>query len=252
MTEHDPLNICHAPDTLDAPADIPVGELASAVPTYQRCISCESLGRTCGGPKLAALTAFEEVRAFHRLLRTVRGITLSRICAAAPQLGRGTVHDYFGHGGPDPKWVTVAAIDAALISICGDRVGEPPLEHTCPEAFADLHARNEALSRRLDEAEQEIARLTEALTAADQSHQERLKNQRGDLQTIIDQQNRLIEILSAEKADYLRRIDDKSLELKTLRAENREGQTEIIRLHAVHAAEIRDIFERMLKLATQQ
>lgn len=252
MTEHDPLNICHAPDTLDAPADIPVGELASAVPTYQRCISCESLGRTCGGPKLAALTAFEEVRAFHRLLRTVRGITLSRICAAAPQLGRGTVHDYFGHGGPDPKWVTVAAIDAALISICGDRVGEPPLEHTCPEAFADLHARNEALSRRLDEAEQEIARLTEALTAAEQSHQERLKNQRGDLQTIIDQQNRLIEILSAEKADYLRRIDDKSLELKTLRAENREGQTEIIRLHAVHAAEIRDIFERMLKLATQQ
>lgn len=252
MTEHDPLNICHAPDTLDAPADIPVGELASAVPTYQRCISCESLGRTCGGPKLAALTAFEEVRAFHRLLRTVRGITLSRICAAAPQLGRGTVHDYFGHGGPDPKWVTVAAIDAALISICGDRVGEPPLEHTCPEAFADLHARNEALSRRLDEAEQEIARLTEALTAAELSNQERLRNQRGDLQTIIEQQNRMIEVLATEKADYLRRIDAKSQELTTLRAENREGQTEIIRLHATHAAEIRDIFERMLKLATQQ
>ena len=131
-------------------------------------------------------------------------------------------------------------------------MGEPPLEHTCPEAFADLHARNEALSRRLDEAEQEIARLTEALTAAELSHQERLRNQRGDLQTIIEQQNRMIEVLATEKADYLRRIDAKSQELTTLRAENREGQTEIIRLHATHAAEIRDIFERMLKLATQQ
>ena len=252
MPGYDIPDICHSPDTLDAPADIPVGELPSAVPTYQRCISCESLGRTCGGPKLAALTAFEEVRAFHRLLRTVRGITLSRICAAAPQLGRGTVHDYFGHGGPDPKWVTVSAIDAALISICGDRVGEPPLAHACPATFADIHDRNEALSRRLDEAEQEIARLTDALTAAEQSHQERLKNQRSDLQTIIDQQNQLIKTLTEEKTDYLRRIDEKSQELKTLRADLRDAQLEIIRLHSANAAEIRDIFERMLKLATEK
>lgn len=252
MPDSDALTQCHHPDNPDAPGDIPVGELPSAVPTYQRCISCESLGRTCGGPKLAALTAFEEVRAFHRLLRTVRGITLSRICAAAPQLGRGTVHDYFGHGGPDPKWVTVSAIDAALISICGDRVGEPPLAHACPAAFADIHDRNEALSRRLDEAEQEIARLTDALTAAEQSHADRLQNQRSDLQTIIDQQNRLIEMLTAEKADCLRRIDVKAQELTALRAETREAQTEIIRLHSAHAAEIRDIFERMLRLATEK
>ena len=64
--------------------------------------------------------------------------------------------------------------------------------------------------------------------------------------------SQLIKTLTEEKNDYLRRIDEKSQELKTLRSDLRDAQLEIIRLHAAHAAEIRDIFERMLKLATEK
>ena len=252
MPNDELIPLAHYPDTADGCTDRHADEPDSVHHSYHRCITCPDLGRSCGGPKLAALGAFETVRSYHKILRSTRGITVARICAAAPQLGHGTVSDYFGRGGPDPKWITVVAIDTALISICGDRVGEPPLEHTCPAVYADLHARNEALASRLTEAEQEIARLTEALTAAEQSHADRLQNQRSDLQTIIDQQNQLIQILTAEKADYLRRIDAKALELSTLRADARESQAEIIRLHQTHAIQITDIYERIIKLKEEK
>lgn len=252
MPDLDPDRLCLAPESGGSGPDHPPEAPHEIHPAYHRCLTCTHLGHTCGGPKLAALGSIGAVRAYHRLLRGTRGITVARVSTAAPQIAAATVQDYFGRGGQDPRWITVSLIDSALVAIIGNREGEEPLAHTCPAAIADVHDRNEALSRRLDEAEQEITRLTETMAAAEQSHQERLKNQRSDLQTIIDQQNRLIEILTAEKADYLRRIDAKSQELAALRADLRDTQMEVIRLHSAHAAEIRDIFERMLKLAAEK
>lgn len=246
MPNDELIPLAHYPDTADGCTDRHADEPDSVHHSYHRCITCPDLGRSCGGPKLAALGAFETVRSYHKILRSTRGITVARICAAAPQLGHGTVSDYFGRGGPDPKWITVVAIDTALISICGDRVGEPPLEHTCPAVYADLHARNEALASRLTEAEQEIARLTETLATAEENAQTRLTNQRADLDKIILLQQARIAALEAEKADYLARNDRKRTELDAARAEIRELNRANLQITREFAAKMLDMSDKLL------
>lgn len=246
MPNDELIPLAHYPDTADGCTDRHADEPDSVHHSYHRCITCPDLGRSCGGPKLAALGAFETVRSYHKILRSTRGITVARICAAAPQLGHGTVSDYFGRGGPDPKWITVVAIDTALISICGDRVGEPPLEHTCPAVYADLHARNEALASRLTEAEQEIARLTETLATAGENAKTRLNNQRADLDKIIQLQQARIAALEAEKRDYLERNDRKRTELEAARAEIRELNRANLQITREFAAKMLDMSDKLL------
>ena len=248
MTDDSHISICHCPDSLDVLTDHTDGATGEIMPQYHRCINCSELGRSCSGQKLESLGTSETVRTYHKLMRSVRGITLSRICAAAPQLGHGTVHDYFARGGPDPKWATVAAIDVALVAICGDRVGQDPLETPCPSAYADIHSRNEALSQRLTEAETEIARLTQALTLAEESHGARLTAQRSDLQTLIDMQAKHIAELESEKADYLRRIDAKSQEIASQRQEIRELNQTVLRITGDFATKTVGLVDRILSL----
>lgn len=247
------------PDTITAGAALPQNladnaEIISAetvvvLPAYHKCMRCVELGRTCTGQKLATLGSTEAVRAYHRMLRTARKISLGNIYSAAPQIGHGTINDYFGRGGQDFKWTTVSAIDSALVAICGDRVGLPALENPCPADFTDLRDRSDAQAARLTEAEAEIARLTQALCAAEESAADRLAAQRADLQRIIDLQTSRVRELEAEKADYLARNDDKARRLDKAYAEIRVLNQQIIKMTGDHAAATRDLVDRVIQLA---
>lgn len=233
-----------APDALTAapggPAPLP----------WTKCVDCPELGRTCNGYDIAALGSVEAVRTYHKSIRTARHFTETQIVRLVEKrIGPGTVHDYFLRGPIDPKWQTVAAIDAALVTLCGDRVGQPPLEIPCPATFATLRERCDALSVRLDEAAAENARLAEALAAAEENAKIRLANQRADLDQIIRLQQARIAALEAEKKDYLERNDRKREELEAARAEIRDLNRTNLQITREFAAKMLDMSDKLLTLS---
>ena len=214
---------------------------------WTKCVECPELGRTCNGYDIAALGTVEAVRTYHKAIRTARRFTEAKIVRLVEKrIGSGTVHDYFLRGPIDPKWQTVAAIDAALVTLCGDRVGQPPLEIPCPATFATLRERCDALSARLDEAAAENARLAEALATAEENAQTRLTNQRADLDQIIKLQQARIAALEAEKKDYLERNDRKREELEAARCEIRDLNQTILRNTREFSAKIMELVDKLL------
>ena len=217
---------------------------------WTKCVDCPELGRTCNGYDIAALGSVEAVRTYHKSIRTARHFTETQIVRLVEKrIGSGTVHDYFLRGPIDPKWQTVAAIDAALVTLCGDRVGQPPLEIPCPATFSTLRERCDALSDRLDEAAAENARLTEALATAEENAQARLTNQRADLDKIIQLQQARIAALEAEKRDYLERNDRKREELEAARSEIRDLNRKILQLTAEFSGKLLDMANKLLDLS---
>ena len=236
-----------APTAADALALAPGG--AAPLP-WLKCVDCLELGRTCNGYNIAAIGTVEAVRTYHKSIRTARHFTEAQIVRLVEKrIGSGTVHDYFLRGPIDPKWQTVAAIDAALVTLCGDRVGQPPLEIPCPATFATLRERCDALSDRLDEAAAENARLTEALATAEENAQTRLTNQRADLDKIIQLQQARIAALEAEKRDYLERNDRKREELEAARSEIRDLNRKILQLTAEFSGKLLDMANKLLDLS---
>ena len=236
-----------APTAADAPALAPGGP---APLPWTKCVDCPELGRTCNGYDIAALGFVEAVRTYHKAIRTARHFTEAQIVRLVEKrIGSGTVHDYFLRGPIDPKWQTVAAIDAALVTLCGDRVGQPPLEIPCPATFATLRERCDALSDRLDEAAAENARLTEALATAEENAKTRLTNQRADLDKIIQLQQARIAALEAEKRDYLERNDRKREELEAARSEIRDLNRKILQLTAEFSGKLLDMANKLLDLS---
>ena len=217
---------------------------------WTKCVDCPELGRTCNGYDIAALGSVEAVRTYHKAIRTARHFTEAQIVRLVEKrIGSGTVHDYFLRGPIDPKWQTVATIDAALVTLCGDRAGQPPLEIPCPATFATLRERCDALSDRLDEAAAENARLTEALATAEENAQTRLTNQRADLDKIIQLQQARIAALEAEKRDYLERNDRKREELEAARSEIRDLNRKILQLTAEFSGKLLDMANKLLDLS---
>lgn len=217
---------------------------------WTKCVDCPELGRTCNGYDIAAIGSVEAVRTYHKAIRTARHFTEAQIVRLVEKrIGSGTVHDYFLRGPIDPKWQTVAAIDAALVTLCGDRVGQPPLEIPCPATFAAHRERSEALAARLDEAAAENARLTEALATAEENAQTRLTNQRADLDKIIQLQQARIAALEAEKRDYLERNDRKREELEAARSEIRDLNRKILQLTAEFSGKLLDMANKLLDLS---
>lgn len=236
-----------APTAADAPALAPGGP---APLPWTKCVDCPELGRTCNGYDIAAIGSVEAVRTYHKAIRTARHFTEAQIVRLVEKrIGSGTVHDYFLRGPIDPKWQTVAAIDAALVTLCGDRVGQPPLEIPCPATFAAHRERSEALAARLDEAAAENARLTEALATAEENAQTRLTNQRADLDKIIQLQQARIAALEAEKRDYLERNDRKREELEAARSEIRDLNRKILQLTAEFSGKLLDMANKLLDLS---
>ena len=221
-----------------------------ALPVYQKCLDCPDLGVVCLGRHLSELGGTEAVRGFHRLLRVARKIPLSKIYSAAPHIGHGTVNDYFGRSSTqDFKLTTVLAVDRALIAICGNRVGQPPLEGFCPADAADLRSRNEALANRLNESEAEIARLTELLSNAEAASAARMSEQRhAFLGQIAFAEDRMKEA-DSRAADYLQRIDRKNTQIADLNQEIRRLNAEILRMASSYAAESKTMVDRVIHLS---
>ena len=232
--------------------EIQLAEVAEVLPIYHKCLTCADLGRLCGGQKLATLGGTESVRTYHRLLKQSRKIQLKAIYSAAPQIGHGTIDEYFGRGGQDFKWTTVSSIDAALVAICGDRVGLPPLESFCPADAVDMRSRNEALAARLSEAEGEIARLTETIRAAETSHVAQMREQRTVFQSQVEFAVERMQEADRRAADYLARNDDKRQLIDTLHKEIRSLNSQILKMAGDHAAEIRMLVDRVIDLTNQR
>lgn len=232
----------------DAP-EIIVAAVEAILPIYQKCLDCPELGVICSGRDLTELGSAEAVRSYSRLLRVARKITFSQIYAAAPQIGHGTINDYFGRGNQDVKLTTAIAIHSALVAICGNRVGQPPLESFCPADAADLRTRNEALSNRLDEAESEIVRLTEMLRSAEASSVAQMSEQRAVFVDQIHFATERMKEADARSADYLRRIDNKSAQIAELNKEIRRLNSEILRMASAHVSETKSMLDKVIRIA---
>ena len=253
MPDTDTSNPCGNPAAA-APATVP--DALTAAPggpaplPWTKCVDCPELGRTCNGYDIAALGSVEAVRTYHKSIRTARHFTETQIVRLVEKrIGSGTVHDYFLRGPIDPKWQTVATIDAALVTLCGDRAGQPPLEIPCPATFATLRERCDSLSARLDEAAAENARLAEALAAAEGNAKTRLADQRADLDQIIKLQQARIAALEAEKKDYLDRNDRKRAELEAARSEIRDLNRTNLQITREFAAKMLDMSDKLLALS---
>lgn len=241
-----------APAASDAVPTVPDAVPAQGLPLWHKCLKCPDLGRTCNGYDLTALDGVESARAYHKALRTSRGFTVPRVHSVIKdRIGWGTAHDYFGKGDIDPKWLTVVSINYALVALCGDRAGLPPLETLCPATFGGLQERNAALAQRLTEAEAEIARLTQTLATAEEKHLLTLRDQSSVMQAQLDFAQERMHSAETRAADYLARIDAKSAQLEAAREEIRELNQTTLRITGEFAAKTVGLVDRILALTNK-
>lgn len=106
-------------------------------PIYAKCLTCPDFGATCHGFDLVSLRDIGTVRSFHREIKKAHGLSLKAIATAAPIISEYTVAEYFSNVAKDFKWTTVVTIGNALLSICGNRIGLPPIDHSCPAASSE-------------------------------------------------------------------------------------------------------------------
>ena len=129
-------------------------ESPNMLPGYWNCLRCDDLGVTCNGPSLRTLGDIGAVRTFHKELKRVRKITNHAVYEAANRIvSETTINEYFSNVVKDFKWTTVSHIDHALLAICGNRVGMPPLDHACPASSSDVRNQLAAADLKLAAAE---------------------------------------------------------------------------------------------------
>lgn len=155
------------------------GLLPNATPIYAKCLACPDYGTSCRGLDLRYFGDVATIRAFHKALKKSHpNITLKAIAAAAPTISGDTINEYFSNVvRNDYRWTTVVAIDNSMVALCGDRVGMPPIDHSCPEASSE--ARNKlaaadlniaAANLNLANKEAECEDLRRRLADSDGSH----------------------------------------------------------------------------------
>ena len=130
-----------------------LGLSPNSAPGWQKCLSCQDLGVNCNGPSILSLGDIASARAYHKALRKHRGIQLKRIADVAKTISEATVNEYFSNADKDYKWTTVFAICGALVSLCGDRVGLPPLTNACPASSSEVRAQLAAAELKVAAAE---------------------------------------------------------------------------------------------------
>ena len=208
-------------NTMPNPPNI-TPESQNSVTLYQKCLTCPDYGKTCNGPKLAALGTIMNVRNFHRDMRDQRGILMRSIYDAAPNISESTINDYFSHSDKDFKWTTVGAIDNALTAICGSRVGEPLLDAPCPASSTEIKQSMAEYEELLRQKDDQIAALKRENVVRDETYIRQMAEQRNMFQSQIDYFRSALEKEEAQSADYLKRIDEKNNQLTTI-IKNREA-----------------------------
>lgn len=219
-----------------APKDSPIP--AKEVVLYQKCLKCPDYGTTCNGPKLAALGDIMVVRSFHRSIRDRRGIPMKLIYLAAQPISESTINDYFSHSVKDFKWTTVGCIDNALTAICGNRVGQPLLDHPCPASSTDIrdqinqyHGRIESLVQenitlqgKVSETKGKVIAAREEVREDYASRVQFLKElcekRQKDIDEMEEKHQKEISRMDAVAADYLSRIDEKNKRIDSLNRAN--------------------------------
>ena len=145
-------------------------ESTNVLPGYWNCLTCTDLGASCNGPSLRTLGDIVTVRTFHKELRKIRKITLRAIYEAAPQISETTINEYFSNAVKDFKWTTVSHIDHALLSICGNRVGLPPLDHACPASSSEVRQQLAAAELRAAQSDADLDALRQKLADTKGKH----------------------------------------------------------------------------------
>ena len=142
-------------------------ESPNMLPGYWNCLKCDDLGVTCNGPSLRTLGDIATVRTFHKELKRARKKITNRAIfeAAHEKVSETTINEYFSNVVKDFKWTTVSHIDHALLAICGNRVGMPPLDHACPASSADVRNQLAAADLKLAAAELRAAQCETDVTA---------------------------------------------------------------------------------------
>ena len=131
----------------------PVTESPNYTPGWQKCLQCMDYGSSCNGPSLNSLGDIASVRTFHKAMRRARNIPLKKVADAAPSISEKTVNEYFSNVVKDYKWTTVMAIDNAMLTICGNRYGMPPLDHACPASSSEFRQQIAAAEMKVAAAE---------------------------------------------------------------------------------------------------
>ena len=137
---------------------IPVTETPNRTPGWQKCLPCMDYGSRCNGPSLNSLGDIASVRTFHKAMRRERNIPLKKVADAAPSISEKTVNEYFSNVVKDYKWTTVMAIDNAMLTICGNRYGLPPLDHACPASSSEFRQQIAAADMKLAASELKAAK----------------------------------------------------------------------------------------------
>lgn len=205
---------------------------------YQKCLKCPDYGVSCNGPKLAALGDIMVVRAFHRAIRDGRQIPMKMIYLAAPTISESTINDYFSHAVKDFKWTTVGCIDNALTAICGNRVGQPLLDHPCPASSTDIQAQIGQFGTEIEQLRQENQRLQDKVVETKgkvistreevqqdyasrvQFLKELCEKRQKDIDEMEARHQKEIQRADAVSADYLSRIDEKNKRIDRLNKAN--------------------------------
>ena len=139
-------------------------ESPSFTPGWQNCLDCTDLGTACNGPSLRTLGNIASARSFHKALVKRRNIPLKKVAdAVKDKISEATVYEYFSNVDKDFKWTTVFIICDALISICGNRVGMPPLTNPCPASSSEIRAQLAAADMKLAAAELRAAQSETAV-----------------------------------------------------------------------------------------
>lgn len=156
-------------------------ETPNVLPGYHKCLSCMDYGVSCNGPNLVALGDIGAVRTFHKVMKRSRKLSLKAIADAAPTISDSTINEYFSNTAKDYKWTTVGAIDNAITAICGNRIGLPPLDQSCPAASSEVRQQIAAADLKVAaaelkqaQAESECEDLRRRLSDSDGDHTTKL------------------------------------------------------------------------------
>ena len=155
---------------------------------YKKCITCKDLGKYCVGPKLTALRTISNVREYHRRLRNYRKINMKQIFDRTHnEISDASVKDYFSHEDKDFRWTTVAIIDNALTEICSEMAGVRPDEvPPCPATSSEIREKIDAVSYKLQAAEEECLALQAKVAENKGKHIEQMNEYRQDQQKRVE------------------------------------------------------------------